>query len=95
MLIRQDFSKKLNMPPRMFMEQIMDGLSRIYCFLWDNKNKENMFKMNWKDISVHFNKNAFRTNVRKLNNFGLISYKESDRGIAIEVVSWEEIEDDV
>lgn len=95
MLIRQDFSQKNQLPPRLFLEQIMDSCSRIYCFLWDNKNKNNMFKMTWKDINVFYNKNAFRTNLRKLNNQGLINYEESLDGISIELVSWEEIEEEV
>lgn len=89
MLVRQDFH---HLPPRLFLEQIMDTLSKAYCFLWDHKNKRNLFKMTWKELSVYYNKNSFRTSVRKLNNEGLLSYEESDDGIAIELVGWDEIE---
>ena len=89
MLVRQDFH---NLPPRLFLEQIMDTLSKAYCFLWDNKNKKNMFKMTWKELSVYYNKNSFRTSVRKLNTEGLLSYEESKDGIAIELVGWDEVD---
>jgi hypothetical protein len=91
MLIRQDFHAQTNLPPRMFLEQVMDSLSKAYCFLWDNKNEQNRFSMTWKDLSVYYNKNAFRTALRKLNRQGLLSYEESGDGIAIELVGWDEV----
>lgn len=94
MLIRQDFHEQLHLPPRMFMEQIMDGLSKAYCFLWDRRNDQNKIDMTWKDLSMYYNKNAFRSNLRKLNNEGLLSYEESKDGIAIEMVGWDEVEED-
>lgn len=93
MLIRQDFQQSLPMPPRMFMEQIMDHVARAYCFLWDRKNEENKVDMTWKDVSKYYNKNRFRTNIRKLNNEGLLSYEESDDGLLIELTGWDEISD--
>lgn len=92
MMIRQDFRPGLQLPPRMFMEQIMDDLSKVYCFLWDHKNDDNFFKMTWKDLSLHYNKNSFRSNLRKLLNQGLLNYEETLDGIAIELVSWDELE---
>lgn len=91
MLIRQDFHPQPQLPPRLFMEQIMDSLSKAYCFLWDHKDEQNVFKMTWKDLSVYYNKNAFRSNLRKLNNQGLLSYQESDDGISIELIGWDEV----
>lgn len=91
MIISQDFQPPL--PPRMFLEQIMDSLTRAYCFLWDRKNKQNIFKMTWKEIAIYYNKNAFRTNLRKLNNQGLLSYEESIDGIEIELIGWDDIEE--
>ena len=93
MLIRQDFSPEPSLPPRLFMEQIMDPLSKAYCFLWDHKNKDSKFNMTWKDLSKFYNKNTFRTNVRKLNNEGLLNYEESNDGITIELVSWDDIDE--
>lgn len=93
MLIRQDFMTQTQLPPRMFMEQIMDGVAKAYCFLWDHKNEKNKLDMTWKDLSRYYNKNAFRTNLRKLNNEGLLSYQESEDGISIELVGWDEISD--
>ncbi len=93
MLIRQDFDAAPELPPRMFLEQIMDSVSKAYCFLWDRKNKENKIDMTWKDLSRYYNKNAFKTNLRKLNNEGLLSYEESKDGIFIELVGWDEMLD--
>lgn len=91
MLIRQDFHAQTNLPPRLFMEQIMDGTSQVYCFLWDHKNEERRFQMTWKDLSVYYNKNTFRTGLRKLNSKGLLTYEENGDGIAIELVGWDEM----
>lgn len=91
MLIRQDFQELQKLPPRLFLEQIMDNLSKAYCFLWDRKDDSNKISMTWKDLSRYYNKNAFRSSVRKLNNQGLLSYDESSDGIAIELVGWDEI----
>jgi len=91
MLIRQDFHEQPQLPPRLFLEQIMDGLAKAYCFLWDHKNDENKFMISWKDLSRHYNKNAFRSSLRKLNNEGLLNYEESDDGVSIELVGWDEV----
>lgn len=91
MLIRQDFHPQPLMPPRLYMEQIMDNLSKAYCFLWDHKDEQNKFEMTWKDLSRYYNKNAFRSSLRKLNNEGLLSYEEDDDRISIELVGWDEI----
>lgn len=95
MLIRQDFHHQEKLPPRMFLEQVMDKLSKAYCFLWDNKNEENKIDMSWKDVTRYYNKNAFRSSIRKLNNEGLLSYQESDYGISIEMVGWDEVGPDI
>ncbi len=93
MIIRQDFNEKIpHLPPRMFLEQIMDTVTKIYCFIWDKKNEKNVFEMTWKDICVYYNKNSFRSNIRKLNNHGLLSYLESADGISIELTGWDEID---
>ena len=91
MLIRQDFHEQPQLPPRLFMEQIMDNLSKAYCFLWDRRDEQNKIDMTWKDLSRYYNKNAFRSNLRKLNNEGLLSYEEDEDGIAIELVGWDEV----
>lgn len=89
MLLRQDFTPAL--PPRMFMEQIMDKLSKCYCFLWDKRNEDNIISITWKDLNAYYNKNTFRTIVRKLGISGLLSYRESKDGITIELVGWDEV----
>ncbi|CAB4132445.1 hypothetical protein UFOVP256_36 [uncultured Caudovirales phage] len=91
MMIRQDFD---GLPPKMFMMQIMDDLTKAYCFLWEKKDKLNRIRMTWKDLSKYYNKNSFRTSLRKLNNEGLLNYDELDDGIAIELVGWDEMMDE-
>ena len=90
MVVRQDFNE---LPPKMFMMQITDTITKIYMFLWDRKDSYNQISISWKDLMTYHNKNSFRTNLRKLNTVGLLSYVESDCGVAIEMVSWDEIED--
>ena len=91
MLIRQDFHSQTQLPPRMFLEQVMDAVAKFYCFIWDRKDDQNRFQMTWKDLNPYYNKNSFRSNLRKLCNRGLLSYEESPHGIAIELVGWDEV----
>ncbi len=91
MMIRQDFNSQPQLPPRPFLEQVMDNLSKFYCFIWDRKDKENRLSMTWKDLSVYYNKNSFRSSLRKLSNHGLVSYQENLDGVAIELVGWDEL----
>lgn len=88
-MIRQEFNA---LPPRMYMEQIMDSLSKSYCFLWDMKDCKNEVNIKWKDICKFYSKKTFRTNVRKLTTEGLLSYDEDDDGIRIELVAWDDEE---
>lgn len=91
MMIRQGFQE---LPPKMFLMQIMNDLTKAYCFLWEKKDKLNRIWMSWKDLSKYYNKNSFRTNLRKLNNEGLLNYDESDDGVTIELVGWDEVMDE-
>ena len=91
MLVRQDFFFAPELPPKPFMMQVMGSLAQSYCFLWERKNQENEVTMSWKDLSRYYNKNSFRTNLRKLNNEGLLSYDESEDGIHIELVGYDEV----
>jgi hypothetical protein len=72
----------------------MDPLTKEYCFLWDKKDSENRISMSWKDVSIFFNKNTFRSGLRKLNNQGLLSYQEDLEGITIELIGWEDISEE-
>ena len=92
MLMRQDFRPQTALPPRLFMEQILDNLGKAYCFLWDHKDKQNKLDMTWDDVRKFFSKNTFRCSVRRLNNEGLLSYEETQHGIAIELVGWDDID---
>jgi hypothetical protein len=89
MMVRQDFNE---LPPKMYLTQVMDTTSKAYCFLWDRKDKKNMVTMTWKDLAIHYHKHTFKSALRKLNNKGLLSYDESLDGIAIELVGWDDIE---
>ncbi len=90
MMIRQDFQE---LPPTDFLMQILDVKSKFYLFLWGKKDAENNIEFTWKEVSRYYNRNCFRTNLRKLNELGLISYEESDSGVSIELVGWDDIED--
>jgi len=93
MMVRQDFQ---TMPPKPFMDQIMDPLAKAYCFLWERKDKFNRINFTWSELSKYYNKNSFRTNLRKLNSVGLVTdINESEENIQIELVGWDEFEDEV
>lgn len=91
MMVRQDFQ---TMPPKPFMDQIMEPLAKAYCFLWERKDKLNRINFTWSELSKYYNKNTFRTNLRKLNNVGLVTdIKETEEDISIELVGWDDLED--
>lgn len=90
MIVRQNFQE---MPPKAFMEQIMDSVCKAYCFLWERRDSLNRIIFTWPELQKYYNKNNFRTNLRKLNNEGLLSYDESEKGISIELVGWDELEE--
>lgn len=89
MIVRQDFSI---LPPKAFLQLILDTLGKVYLFLWDKKDKLNTVSMTWEELTKYYNRNSFRTSLRKLNNEGLLSYSESVDGVSIELVGWDEIE---
>ncbi len=93
MLIRQDFNTRGELPPKAFLSQVMDQISNLYCWLWENQDNECRVDATWKEIAKVHNKNAFRSNIRKLGNRGLLSYCEDDKGIHIELVGWDEVLD--
>jgi hypothetical protein len=87
-MIRQDFSQ---LPPKMFLMQVMDTLSKVYVFLWEKKNEFNKLSLSWKELSKYFNKNSMRTSLRRLNSEGLLNYEESDYGVTVEITGWDNI----
>lgn len=91
MMIRQDFEE---LPPKMFMMQILDKVTKTYISLWEKKDNLNRLFLNWKYLSKNYNMNAFRTSLRKLCDEGLLSYDESEDGIAIELVGWSDISEE-
>jgi hypothetical protein len=72
------------MPPRQCMNQIMDPVSHVYCYLWDMKDAEWSIFLSWKDLVKVFQKNSFRTAVRKLQAKGLVKgSKDSEEGVKV------------
>jgi hypothetical protein len=91
MLVRQEFQE---MPPKPFLMQILDKISKIYIFLWENKDRMNKINVSWNDISRIYNKNNFRSSLRRLNNEGLLDYNESKDGVLIELVDWNDLNEE-
>lgn len=91
MIVRQAFHE---LPPRPFLMQVLDNIAQVYVFLWDRKSKENVIDLTWKELTQLYNKNMFRSSLRKLNHEGLLSYDESDYGLKIELVGWDDLEVD-
>lgn len=87
-MIRQ--ANKNTLPPRAYLEEVMDGVAKLYCYLWDKQDKDHKISLSFDEILKHFNKNNFRTNLRKINQTGLINYHETKNGVSIELVSWDE-----
>ena len=79
------------LPPRGYLEQIMDNVTKTYCFLWDRKDSKNLVNVEWKELSLHFHKNSFKATLRRLNKEGLLSYQEHENGIRIELVAWDDV----
>ncbi len=88
MMIRHEFK---TLPPKMYLMQIMNELSKFYIFLWENQNSQNKLLMSWPEVLKMYNKNNFRTNLRKLNSLGLLNFDEDKDTISIELVSFDEI----
>lgn len=87
MMIRQDF--ECSLPPKAYLMQVMGKTASEYCYLWDRKDKENCLSLTWSEIRRLYNKNTFRTNLRELCSKGLLDYNESDDGVEIELVGWD------
>jgi hypothetical protein len=90
MMIRQDFER---LPPKSFLMQILDSVSKTYVFLWDLKDPDDQLDLSWDFIKLHYQKNNFRTSLRKLNNIGLLSYVENAEGFKIELVGFNDLSD--
>ena len=90
-MIRQDFSE---LPPKSFMMQILDNTAKIYAFLWEKKNDSNRVFFSWGELRKYLNKNTFLTSLRRINNEGLLDYEESEEGVSIELVGWDEVCDE-
>ena len=76
------------MPPRAFMQQIMDKTSKLYCFLWDKKDEEGSMFLGWHEVVYLYQKNSFRSCMRKLKEQNLLTYRETDSGVKIKLFEW-------
>src|ERR1700690_4488301 len=90
LMIHQDSNE---MPPKMYMMQIIDSVSKLYIHLWDIKDEESRELLRWSDLDKLYHKNHFRTALRKLNNLGLLSYNEVESGVAVEMTAWDQMND--
>lgn len=91
MIIRKDFQ---SMPPKPYLMQIMDEISKTYVLLWEKMDEKNKVNMTWDEVRYIQNKNTFRTCLRKLNNIGLLSYIDTSSDVTIELVAWDDFEND-
>jgi hypothetical protein len=89
MMIRQEFE---TLPPKPFLWQVLDKISKTYVFLWDRKDQDNKISLLWDEVRKEHSKNCFRSCLRKLCNEGLLNYEESAKGVTIELVGWDDIE---
>lgn len=87
MIVRHLFQ---SLPPKPFLMQIMDITSKVYVFLWERQDSNNRVVMTWKDLARYWNKNSFKTSLRKLTDVGLIGYQETSRDLSVELVRWDE-----
>ena len=74
------------LPPENKIQKIANNLIKIYFFLWKKKNESNILILKWDEILPFFNKNTFRTALRKISLENLIFYKETAEGVAIEII---------
>ena len=82
-----------DMPPKMYMMQIIDSVSKLYIHLWDVKDEENRALLKWSDLDKLYHKNHFKSALRKLNNLGLLNYNEVELGVAVEMTAWDQMND--
>lgn len=75
-----------NLPPENKILKIANNLVKIYIFIWKNKNESNILKLKWEEVIPFFNKNTFRTALRKISQENLIFYKETKDGVAISCI---------
>jgi hypothetical protein len=92
MIVRQDFS---SLPPKAYLMHVLDNTSKVYVFLWETKDKNDHVRIKWDDLTPYFHKAMFKSSLRKLNNEGLLSYKETPKGISIDLVGWDTELDDL
>jgi hypothetical protein len=64
------------LPPKAYLLQVLDKTAKIF--------------MTWKDLSRFYNKNSFKTSLRRLSDEGLLDYEETENDICIELVRWDD-----
>jgi len=90
-VIRQEFELP-DLPPRYFLEQVFDGVCKVYCWLWDRQDKESYYT--WDELRKTHDRKSFRSCIRKLGNHGLLDFKEDNNGVHIHLVGWDDVVDE-
>jgi len=68
------------------MDIIMDPVSHVYCYLWDLKDAEWSVFLSWKELVNKFQKNSFKSCVRKLKAKGLVKgSNEENEGVKVKL----------
>lgn len=95
-VIRQGFNSSLpDLPPRYFLEQVFDGVCKLYCWLWDRQDKECCVDYTWEELAKTHDRKSFRSRIRKLGNQGLLDYKEDNNGVHIQLIGWDDVVNDL
>ena len=86
------------LPPKAFLRQVLNhcpvaGLT--YIDLWEKKDELNQVYLDKKEISLSIHLNAYKNNLRRLYNEGLISYDDQTdpASIVVELVGWQEFDE--
>lgn len=94
-----DFRPLKQYPPMPFLEQVINHCpraGRTYMTLWNLKGKSSSLKFTKKKIPDIALQSAyqFRENLRLLALEGLVSYSEKGDNLHIDLVEWEDINDE-
>lgn len=84
------------LPPKQFLVQVANHCPTAvstYIYLWDKKDENNCVSISKSDISYFAHPNAFKSNLRKLNIEGLISYIENFGKIFVEMIDWNDLDE--
>ncbi len=81
------FNTYSEFPPIEKLSRILDKKCEIYLFLWSKRDVNNRVKITWKQVREFYNKNNFRTALRNLRFENVLSYRETESGIAVDLIA--------